>query len=163
MFKKLLNFKKKQPTSNIEREILNTIELSRKNPIKTYVLVEFTKKDQKIVYVPKELKGLTIQIKDVIYYVNKTMIEEFVYTKGKETHKIPKVKVYEGVTMAYTPFENMDNLQFSEEVQKAIYLAIEQGILENKRKKKQDLRKIITIGLITFAAIFIFGKMFFGG
>ena len=41
-----------------------------------------------------------------------------------------------------------------------ISLKLEQGILENKRKIKMDMRKILLFALIGIAAVYIVFKMF---
>jgi hypothetical protein len=68
--------------------------------------------------------------------------------------------VYEGITTGYSPFEDRLLEIYNERVQKAIYLYLKTGIMENKLRKKISTKQMIIAGLIGIAAIFIIIKMF---
>src|SRR6056297_2892197 len=151
-------FSKQKSVKEIDKTIDEVLKKREKDPKKTYALVCFHKKDKNTVYFCGELEGDAIKHKGTYYYVDSKRVYETQVTKGKNKYRLPYVDLYEGITVAFTPYEDIDTRQFSEIFQDTISLHIEKGILENKKKKQINLRKAIAIGLIAVAAFFILGK-----
>lgn len=158
-----INPLKSKQKNSIEKVIEEVIKQKNKSLRKTFSLVCFHKKDKNVVYLCSELDGEAVKIGKTYYYADSKRIYETIVQKGKTTYRIPQLDIYEGITVAYTPYEDIDTRKFSEVFQDIISLHIERGILENKRKKQVNLRNAITIGLIAIAGIVIFGRMIFGG
>lgn len=132
-----------------------------KNPKKTYVVAVIHKKNKRLFQTVVELSNEIINISGTPYYAGNDAIFFKSEKIGKKKIDIPMVDVYEGVGLAVHPSKDLlKDLRFSKRVIDMISLYIEQGYLENKRKKKMDMRKIIMAVLIGLAAIFIIFKMF---
>lgn len=157
MFKKLK--KKKLDFEVVLNEVISN---SQKNPTKTYCLVQFHRKDKKLIPICAEIEKDAIKLGKTYYYTDTKRIYETKVQRGKQKHIVPVVDVFEGITVSFTPYEDIDSREFSELFQDVISLHIEKGILENKKKMQVNLRKAIAIGLIAIVGIIIFGKMFFG-
>jgi hypothetical protein len=146
--------------SNIDK-VLNEL-IKKYNSPEVSCLVLFHRKDKKIIPLCKTIKDETIKINEIYYYTDSKRIFETQVTKGNKCYNIPVVTIYEGVTVSFTPYEEINSREFSEVFQDMISLNIERGILENKRRKQVNMRKMIAIVLITIAGIFIGYKMLTG-
>lgn len=151
--------KKKTDFEKILQEVIKKSESSHK----IFCLVQFHRKDKKMIPICAELEKDAIKLGKTYYYTDTKRIYELKIKRGKRTHVIPVIDIYEGITVSFTPYENIDSKEFSELFQDVISLHIEKGILENKKKMQVNLRKALAIGLIGIVALVIFGKMFFGG
>jgi hypothetical protein len=159
LFNKLTGKKNLTQIDNAVKEVLNQ---KNKNFNKTFALVSFHKSDKSVFYFCGEIIQDAIKYNGTYYYVNSDRIFETKIKHKKNDCIIPIVDLYEGITVSYTPYKDIDTRTFSEVFQDVISLHIEKGILENKRKTQINLRKAIAIALIGGTALFIFGKMFFG-
>lgn len=160
--------RKKKKLSNLQLAIDQYVELAEKDEGKTYVLVEFVKKDKSIIFMVEQLGSLTVQIDGTHYYVDKGRLDVFKYKeltkkKGWKTHKIPRALLYEGVTIAFSPYEDINDPGFTERFQKAMYLEIKTGIMEAKQRMNMNLRKLITFGLIGLVALYLLSQWWTGG
>lgn len=171
MIKKLLSkFRSKSKDNrvpDIQKAIEEYIYKQDKYRDKTYVLVEFIKKDDSIQYMVKEIDGHSVEVGEdnIKYYAEKDFFKTLEYTKDDEKYRIPKIILFEGVTSAYNARKIMKYLRqpgFSEKFQKAMYIDIKSGIMEEQKQRKIDLRKWIAGGLFGVAALFIVYKMFVG-
>lgn len=168
--KSLFTKDKDKTMSEVHKAIEKYIEMKENNKGKTYVLVEFIRKDDSIDYMVKEVDGHSVKIKDGQndnnrYYATKDFMKNLEYKKDKQTYRIPKIILFEGITTAYDARKLKKSLRqpgFSEKFQKAMYIDIKAGIMEEQRRKKINLRKWITGGLIAAAAIFIGYNMLVG-
>ena len=158
---KLNPFKKRN--NSIDAVVNEVIDMRIKKPQQTWGLINFHKKDKSVVPVAKEITSDAVKIGKIYYFADSKRLYEMLVRRGKNTYRIPVVDCYEGITVAYTPYEDVDTRMFSELFQDTISLHIEKGILDNKRKQQVNLRKALAIGLIAIVAVFIFGKTFFGG
>ncbi len=155
--------KKKQKKTHISSTIEEVLNKREKEPGKTFVLVCFHKKDKKMIFTCAELKGDVIKLGKTYYYVDSKRIYETEVNKGNTKYLIPYVDIWEGITVAFAPYENIDTRPFTDTFQDVISMHIEKGILENKRKSKVNMQKGIAAGLIGIAAVYIVVKMFIGG
>ena len=161
--KKLNPFsRKKQKTKDMDSVIKEVANKRESEPKKTFVLVCFHKKDKKMVFTSAELKGDVIKLGNTYYYVDSKRVYETETHKDGQKYSIPYVDIWEGITVAFTPYENIDKRPFSDTFQDVIALNIEKGILENKRKQKVNLQKGLTAALIGVAAVYILYKMLVG-
>lgn len=160
--KKLLNPFHKPSKLMMEEIIQEVLQKRKKDPSKTYCLVCFHKKDKKMIFFCGELKGDAIKHNNTYYYVDSKRIFETTVMSGKQQNIIPYVDLYEDITVAFTPYENIDTRPFSATFQDVISMHIEKGILENKKRKQVNLRKTIAIALIVLTGLYIAGKTFFG-
>lgn len=142
-------------------DVVQTI-IKKESGRETYCLVQFHRKDKKLIPMSAELSKDAVKIGKTYYFTDTKRIWELKVKRGKRTYLVPVVDIYEGITVSFTPYEGIDSREFSELFQDVISLHIEKGILENKKKSQLNLRKAIAIGLITIVAVVIFGKMFFG-
>jgi len=142
--------------------VLNEV-IKKDSSSKTFCLVQFHRKDKKLIPICAELEKDAIKLGKTYYFTDTKRIWELKVKKGKRVYVIPVIDIYEGITVSFTPYEGIDSREFSELFQDIISLHIEKGILENKKKNQINLRKALAIGLIGIVALVIFGKMFFGG
>lgn len=150
--------KRKKKTIN---EVIQQWLMKSQDPKKTYVIAVIHKRDKKLHYVVVELEGEAVTIDKTPYYAGKDAIFYRTEIINKKKIEVPIVDVYEGYCLAIHPSINVDNdIKFSKRVIDIISLKIEQGILDNKRKQKLDIKKILIAVLIGGAAIFIITKMF---
>lgn len=164
MIKKLkkLNPMKKPSKLNLDEVIEEVLKKRSKDPANTYCLSVFHKKDKRVIFFCGKLAGDAIEYRGTYYYVDSTRVYEQQVELGKNKYRIPYVDLYEGITIGFTPYSDIDTRPFSETFQDVISLHIEKGILENKKKKQVNLRKGIAIGLIALAGIYIFAQTLFG-
>lgn len=153
----------KRKSNSIDEVVNEVINMRIKKPQSTWGLVNFHKKDKSVVPLAKEITSDAVRIGKIYYFADSKRLYEMLVKRGKNAYRIPVVDCYEGITVAYTPYEEIDTRMFSELFQDTISLHIEKGILDNKRKTQINMRKALAIGLIAIVAIFIFGKTFFGG
>lgn len=150
-------FRKKKPISEIVKIWLNKSQ----DPRKTYVLAVIHKKDKRVYNSIVELENDIISIDKTPYYAGKDAIFYRTEIINKKKYEIPMIDIYEGYCIAIHPSLNIEqDIKFSKRVVDTISLKIEQGILENKRKQKLDMKKILLGLLIGGAVIFIIIKMF---
>jgi predicted CopG family antitoxin len=157
MFKFLKKNKSKSSFSLIIEEY---IKQKQAQPLKTFVIVKYSKQDKTIQFKVCELKDSIVTIDKIAYFVSENNLYTFDEVINKIKHKVVLVDVYEGITTGYSPFEDRLLEIYNERVQKAIYLYLMTGIMENKLNKKISTRQMIIAGLIGIAAIFIIIKMF---
>lgn len=151
-------FRKKRVTS-AESVIKKWVDKS-KDQKKTYVIAVIHKKNKKLYYDVVQLEGDIIEINKSPHYAGTDAIFYRTERINKTPIDIPMVDVYEDVNVAIHPSQNLNDPKFSKRVVDMIGLKIEQGILENRKKMKMDLRKIIIAILIGGAAIYIIASMF---
>src|SRR6056297_2475330 len=130
----------KKNVKEIDKTIDEVLKKRQKDSRKTYALVCFHKKDKNTIYFCGELEGDAIKHKGTYYYVDSKRVYETQITRGKSKYRLPYIDLYEGITVAFTPYEDIDTRQFSEIFQDTISLHIEKGILENKKRKQVNLR-----------------------
>lgn len=157
MFSFLKFGKKQHPLSNIVDKIMAT----KPEASKTACLILFHRKDKKVLSMFGILEQDAVKINKTYYFVNESRVYfmKLKNTKGKE-QTVPCIDLYEGITIAFTPYENIDTRQFSELIQDVISLHIERGILENKMKKSMAMKQILFWSLIGIVGIFVLFKMF---
>jgi len=159
--------KKQKVTSQILDALEKYVEASEKDPKKTFIIVEFVKKDQKVVFAVREITSLSVKLGETIYYLDKLRLDSLDYnrTVQNKTKKyiIPRALIYEGITACFTPYEDINDPGFTERFQKAMYLEIKTGIMEAKRKEKMDLRKTIAVILIGLTVLYLVVKWLGGG
>lgn len=150
-------FKRKQKT--IDDAVKNWL-IKSQDPKKTYVIAVVHKKNKKLYNVVVELENEIVTIDKTPYYAGTDALFYRTESVNKKKLDIPMVDVYEGFCLSVHPSKDVQDIKFSKRVLDMVSLRIEQGILENRRKQKIDLKKIIIAVLIGGAAIFIISKMF---
>ncbi|MFW6173055.1 MAG: hypothetical protein ACOC5T_04860 [Elusimicrobiota bacterium] len=148
--------KKNSGLTDAERQWI----IKSQNPRKTYIIAVIHKKNKKLYETVVELEGEIITIQGTPHYAGNDSIFFKRIKVKKNKYDVPKIDVYEGMALAVHPSQTTADPMFSKRVVDMIGLHIEQGVLESRRKKKLDLKKIIMAVLIGIAAIFIFTKMF---
>lgn len=149
----------KKRISSVESVIREWIDKS-KDQKKTYVIAVIHKKNKKLYYDVVQLEGDIIMINKSPHYAGTEAIFYRTEKINKTPIDIPMVDVYEDFNVAVHPSQNLNDPKFSKRVVDMIGLKIEQGILENRKKTKVDLRKIIIAILIGGAAIYIIASIF---
>jgi hypothetical protein len=156
----MFSFKKNKVTTNVSIALENHINKMKTDLKSTWLLVKYAHQDKKISFHTCKLEGNVLTIGDIAYYVAENSIYYFNYERGKEKYLIPFVDIYEGITAGYNPFEERLTKIYNEKLQKAIYLHLKTGIMEQKLKGKMTMRNMIIGGMLAFVAIFIIIKMF---
>lgn len=150
-------FKKKQkPMDEIIKSYLQKSEDARK----TYIVAVVHKKNKQLYNIVTELNSEIVTIDETPYYAGTDAIFYRNETINKKSFDIPFVDVYEGCCLSVHPSKSSEDVRFSKRVVDMISLKLEQGILENKRKIKMDMKKILLFALIGIAAVYIVFKMF---
>lgn len=155
-------FRRNKTISYLSATIDEYILKMAKDQQKTYIFVKFSHKDKRITYHICELKGDVVEIKGCAYYLSNDNLYNFDHTSNKVNYKITTADVYEGITTGYNPLEQRLTEIYNETVQKALYLYLMTGIMENKLKSQTKMKTIIIAGLIGIGAIFVIFKMFSG-
>lgn len=146
--------------NKIMNKTLKDYLIKSKNNKKTYVVAVVHKKNKKLFNTVVELSGECITIDKTPYYAGSDSIFFRTEKLSKKNIDIPMVDVYEGYCLAVHPSKQSNDIKFSKRVVDMIGLKIEQGVLENKRKQKMDMRKIIIFVFIGIGAIFALTKIF---
>lgn len=141
-------------------EVIKSYLTKSQDPRKTYVVAVVHKRNKKLYNVVTELGSEVITIDGTPYYAGTDALFYRREKINKKEFDIPFVDVYEDYTLAVHPSQNANDVRFSKRVIDMIALKLEQGILENKRRNKIDLRKIIIGIMIGGAAIYIIANMF---
>lgn len=153
-------FRKKKYSNEISPAEKEWIKKSFSNERKSYVIAVIHKKNKKLKETIVELDNEIVIIDKTPHYAGDDSIFFKSVKLKNNKYDIPKVDVYEGSVIAVHPCKDIYDIKFSKRVVDMIGLKIEQGVLESKRRKKMDMRKIIMAVLIGIAAIIIFSKMF---
>ncbi|MCM8786856.1 MAG: hypothetical protein NC935_02250 [Candidatus Omnitrophica bacterium] len=158
----MFNFfrRKGKLTSSLLKVIEDYLKLKEKDASHTYVIVKYSKKDRNVSFLVGKLEGEIVNINDIAYYVPEKSIYYFDFYLDKKKFSIPLVDVYEGITTSYNPYNDISSEIFSERVQKAIYLYLKTGIMEQKIKQSLSMKKILVGSLIGFVAIYLILKLF---
>lgn len=152
----LLNKTKKK---NIPEVVLKWMKKSR-DPKTTYLIAVLHKPNKKIYEAVVPLKTDIVELNGKPYYAGTDAIffKEF-EMKGKK-YNVPYVDVYEGYHVAIHPSKSIQDPRFSSKIINSIFLYLENKVLENRRNKSMNLRKIIMAILIGGAALYIIVSMF---
>jgi len=153
-------FKKKRFSNEISPAEKEWIKKTYNNEKKSYIIAVIHKKNKKLKEIVTELDNEIVIIDKTPHYAGDDAIFFKNIKLKNNKYDIPKIDVYEGSVIAVHPCKDIYDIRFSKRVVDMIGLKIEQGVLESKRKRKLDLRKILTALLIGIAAILIFSKMF---
>jgi len=158
----MLSLRKKKTVSNVSEALENHVKLINNNSNFTWVLVKYMHQDKRISWHSCKLSGNVVEIKDIAYFVGEDSLYYFNYKQNKESYMVSMVDIYEGITAGYNPFEDRLLRIYNEKLQKAIYLHLKTGIMEQKLKSKMTMRNIIVAGMLGIGAIFVIIKMFTG-
>lgn len=156
----MFSFRKNKVISNVSEALENHIKLMNSYPKFTWVLVKYMHQDKRVSWHSCKLEGNIVEINGIAYFVGENLIYYFNYKRDKEKYMVSMVDIYEGITAGYNPFEDRLARVYNEKLQKAIYLHLKTGIMEQRLKSKMTMRNIIIITMLGVAAIFIFIKMF---
>src|SRR6056297_3505986 len=116
-----MNMKKKK--TDFESVIKSVIKKSEKER-KTYCLVQYHRKDKKLIPLCIELEKDAVKIGKTYYFADTKRIWELKVKIGKQFYTLPILDVYEGITISYTPYEEIETKEFSELFQDVISLHI---------------------------------------
>lgn len=133
-----------------------------------WVIVRFVKKDSEVLYKVSKFEGQSVQLKNTYYIIDAKSVQFVrvnIYNKKTKKEigiKVPVIDIYEGRMEAISQEKWANDVKLSEEFQRTVFLELQRGILEAKKKKAATLRQIMVYGFIGLVALVIVGSMLFG-